>query len=173
MPQTPPNTSSLAASGPAAESNFSADITSEGLALCPFRDAETWIEIELYDHEGKPCADEPYTITLPDGSVLDKQRLDAKGRARHQSIPVGDCLVEFPERELLRPDDNPKDAFEIVLLDEHGKPAADEPYLIVLSDGTRCEGKLDKQGKLRMIGVAPEFFRIYFPERPGYRWESR
>ena len=105
--------------------------------------------------------------------VLEDQRLDGKGHARHEDIPTGQCEVEFPERELLRPDDNPKDAFEIELVDEHGKPAADEPYLIVLADGTRCEGKLDKQGKLRMSGVAPEFFRIYVPERPGYRWESR
>lgn len=165
--------SPLAASGPAADASFSSDITPDGVALCPFREAETWIEIELYDHEGNACANEPYTITLADGSVLDEQHLDGKGRARHEDIPAGECLVEFPERELLRPDDNPKDAFEIVLVDEHGKPAADEPYLIVLADGTRCEGKLDKQGKLRMSGIAPDFFRVYFPERPGYRWESR
>jgi hypothetical protein len=165
--------SPLAASGPAADASFSADITAEGVALCPFREAETWIEIELYDHEGNACADEPYKLTLPDKTVLDELHLDSKGRARHEDIPTGECLVEFPEREALRPDDNPKDTFELVLVDEHGKPAADEPYLIVLGDGTRCEGKLDKQGKLRMTGVAPDFFRVYFPERPGHRWESR
>ena len=172
MSDDSPATSPLAASGPAADASFGAGITTEGVALCPFRSAETWIELELYDHEGEPCADEPYTLTLADGSVLDEQRLDGKGRARHESIPAGVCHVEFPEREPMLLADHPKDALELELLDEQGKPAAGEPYLIILADGSRHEGELDAQGKLRMEGVAPGFFRLYWPEREDFEWEA-
>ncbi len=163
--------SPLASSGAAAESGFSDRVTPEGTSLCPARAAQTWIAIELYDHEGEPCPGEPYRLTLADGTVLDQLRLDQAGRARHEDVPAGECLVEFPEREPLRADDNPKDAFELELLDERGQPAAREPYLLVLADGTRLEGELDEQGKLRLEDIAPGFVRVYFPERPGHRWE--
>ena len=163
--------STLASSGEAAEQGFSPTITAEGTALCPFKQPDNWIEIELYDHEGQPCADEPYRITLADGTRLEDLRLDAKGRARHERIPVGSCLVEFPEREPLAPEDDLSDALELELLDEHGEPAADEPYLVVLADGSQHEGRLDKRGKLRIDGAPAGFFRLYLPERPHYVWE--
>lgn len=170
MPES--STSTLASSGDAAEQDFSATITAEGTALCPFKQPDDWIELELYDHEGQPCADEPYRITMPDGTRLDGLRLDAKGRARHEGIPVGSCLVEFPEREPLAPEDDFSDALELELLDEHGEPAAEEPYLIVLADGSQHEGRLDKRGKLRIDGAPAGFFRLYLPERPHYFWEA-
>jgi len=168
--QEPSSTSPLAASAAAADEEFSASVTAKGTAMCPNQGPETWIEIELYDAEGQPCADEPYRLTLANGELREGLRLDGQGRARHEDIPAGQCLVEFPEREPLLPEDNPKDAFEIELLDEHGEPAAGEPYLIILADGTRLEGKLDDHGKLRREGVAPGFFRLYLPERPKHRW---
>lgn len=163
-----PAASPLAQSAAESERDFSDSVTADGTALCPLRD--NWIEIELYDHEGEACADEPYRITLADGAVLDELRLDGQGKARHDDIPPGLCLVEFPEREPVLAEDHPKDAFEIELVDARGEPAAGEPYRIILADGTVLEGELDDQGKLRREGVAPGFFRLEFPERPDFEW---
>ncbi len=54
-----------------------------------------WIQITLLDETGQPVADEPYSIDLPDGSNRQGQ-LDAKGRARIDGIPGGNCLVRYP-----------------------------------------------------------------------------
>lgn len=54
-----------------------------------------WIEIQLFDMQKQPAAAEPYSITLPDGSTREGT-LDAKGRARIDGIPEGNCVVRFP-----------------------------------------------------------------------------
>lgn len=53
-----------------------------------------WIEIQLFDQQKQPVAAEPYSITLPDGSTREGT-LDAKGRARIDGIPEGNCIVRF------------------------------------------------------------------------------
>lgn len=54
-----------------------------------------WIAIQLIDEHRRPLENEPYKITLPDGSVLEG-KLDKNGRARHNGIPNGQCRVLFP-----------------------------------------------------------------------------
>jgi type VI secretion system secreted protein VgrG len=56
-----------------------------------------WIEIELFDEEGKPVAGEPYRITLPDGSTVAEGTLNEKGFARVDDIDPGTCKVTFPQ----------------------------------------------------------------------------
>lgn len=55
-----------------------------------------WIEIELVGEDGKPIPDEPYRITLPDGTV-EEGTLDDNGVARVEGFEPGDCQVTFPE----------------------------------------------------------------------------
>jgi hypothetical protein len=71
----------------------------------PFKPAEekeeekeelSWIEIELKDEEDNPVPGEKYKVTLPDGSVAEGT-LDAKGFARLDGIPKGNCKVTFPD----------------------------------------------------------------------------
>ena len=56
----------------------------------------TWIEIELTDASNRPMQGVRYVIKLPDGTPREGQ-LDAKGRARVDGIPAGDCEVSFPD----------------------------------------------------------------------------
>ena len=56
-----------------------------------------WIEIELFDDDDEPVADEPYRLELPDGSIR-TGKLDADGRAYVGDIVVpGQCRISFPE----------------------------------------------------------------------------
>lgn len=61
--------------------------------LLEFKD---WIEIELKDPEGKPCADEEYVLYLPDGKER-RGKLNSDGVAKEKDIPPGPCSVDFPE----------------------------------------------------------------------------
>jgi hypothetical protein len=84
--------SPLAASGSAADNGFSDQPASQASAPCQ---KKTWIGIELKDSEGKPVPNEPYEITLPDGT---KQTgtLDDQGAAGAQEIDPGSCQIRFP-----------------------------------------------------------------------------
>jgi hypothetical protein len=56
-----------------------------------------WIEIELFDDNDEPVADEPYRLELPDGTIR-SGKLDADGRAYVGDIVVpGQCRISFPE----------------------------------------------------------------------------
>lgn len=58
-------------------------------------DRKGWIEIALVDADRLPVASEPFSITLPDGSVR-QGTLNSQGRARIDGIPEGACRVSFP-----------------------------------------------------------------------------
>ena len=54
------------------------------------------IKIELLDAEGKPMANETYTIVAPDGSVLAQGSLDENGKAEVTGITEKDYIIRFP-----------------------------------------------------------------------------
>ena len=54
---------------------------------------------------------------------------------------------------------------EVLALDEHDAPLAEEPYKLVLPDGEVREGKLEKDGSLRLVDVLPGECVLSFPER--------
>lgn len=58
----------------------------------------TWIELELIDSDGKSVPNEPYKITMPDGSIK-YGTLDANGKARIEKLQPGTCQVTFPNRD--------------------------------------------------------------------------
>jgi uncharacterized Zn-binding protein involved in type VI secretion len=58
-------------------------------------DQKVWIEIELLDTKGKPVANEPYRIELPDGTFSEGST-DDRGRARVDGIDPGNCKIGFP-----------------------------------------------------------------------------
>lgn len=59
--------------------------------LLTFKD---YLEIRLVGRDGRPRKDEPFTVTLPDGSTRDGQ-LDAAGYARLDDVPPGPYTVTF------------------------------------------------------------------------------
>lgn len=54
-----------------------------------------FLEIELLGADDIGVADEPYRVTLPDGSTR-SGTLDRKGMARVDDLPEGLCRVTFP-----------------------------------------------------------------------------
>lgn len=57
---------------------------------------KTYIEIELFDDEGKPCAGEKYEI-MSGGVMVGCGRLSDKGFARVDGLDPGNCDVKFPD----------------------------------------------------------------------------
>ena len=57
---------------------------------------KTWIAIRVLDEDGNPVCDVPYSVTLPDGSIM-TGALDDQGFARFDDIDPGQCQVSFPE----------------------------------------------------------------------------
>ncbi len=55
----------------------------------------SWIEIELVDEYGMPCANEEYEIITPTGDVL-RGTLDENGQAHVELTGDGDCRINFP-----------------------------------------------------------------------------
>lgn len=56
-----------------------------------------WIEIELVDEADRPVADQPFILTLPDGSYQ-TGRTDARGLDRVTGITnPGECRISFTE----------------------------------------------------------------------------
>lgn len=54
---------------------------------------------------------------------------------------------------------------EIELLDDEGKPIADELYFVELPDGSKVSGRTDASGKARVEGVDPGTAKVTFPDR--------
>jgi hypothetical protein len=59
------------------------------------KEVKTWIEIELIDDLKRPVPNEPYRITLPDGTTREGN-LDNKGFAHLDGLDPGTCIVTFP-----------------------------------------------------------------------------
>ena len=57
-----------------------------------------------------------------------------------------------------------KHYIEIELLDEEGKPVADEAYFVELPDGTSKSGRTDAKGFARIDGVDPGTAKVSFPD---------
>lgn len=53
---------------------------------------------------------------------------------------------------------------EVELVDEDQRPIPGEQYRVILPDGTRREGALDAQGRVRIDGFEPGTCHISFPE---------
>ena len=54
-----------------------------------------------------------------------------------------------------------------------GVPAAGEPFILELADGSRVTGKLDNLGRCRVEGVPPGSCKVTFPERDAKEWKPR
>jgi hypothetical protein len=73
------------------------------MATLPGRPGETpkalarthWIALEVVDVDGVPLAGEEFTLTDAAGE-LHSGRLDRKGGARLEALPLGTCSVRFP-----------------------------------------------------------------------------
>ena len=137
----------------------------------------TWVEVQAFDAEGAPLEEEPYWIRLANGRIR-KEKLDPKGYARLENVPVGECQIRFPRfyvhdfgehEEDETPRDEPKDPathrLDLELLDEEGVGVAGASYWVKLPDRDEpVTGKLDARGRAGLITREPGACEIRFPE---------
>jgi len=163
------------------------------LRTTPARYIFDWIELELLEEDGSPCAEEPYWVRDPEGTIHEG-KLDGKGYVRIDPIPSGICQVKFPDtahdecevrtRPRRKPPEDPAaplgpwlasqplDWIEIALLDGDGGPAAKEPYWMKLPDGTIREGELDAKGFARLDDIPTGTCLVKFPGVDGAESEA-
>lgn len=53
---------------------------------------------------------------------------------------------------------------EIELIDDEGKPVANEAYVIELPDGTQRTGRTDGMGRAKITGIDPGTAKVSFPD---------
>lgn len=131
-----------------------------------------WIEVQLLDDAGKPVAEEPYILTLPNGR-LRRGHLSKEGILRLENLrDAGNCKIRFPLRDEEVADvassSRAADPLHFVvfeLLDPDGAPVAGEPYVVHFPDFSRREGRLDEKGTVRFETPLTGSFRIMFPDR--------
>ncbi|MGE0438912.1 MAG: hypothetical protein AB7L66_00095 [Gemmatimonadales bacterium] len=70
------------------------------------------------------------------------------------------------------PDDPREEWLEVHLIDDDGRPVADQPVEIELDAGTRLSGRTDDQGLVRFDGVPISLGRATFARipRPTRDW---
>ncbi len=61
---------------------------------------------------------------------------------------------------------------EIELIDESGEPVPDQPYQLLLPDGSTFDGTLDDSGQARVEGIDPGTCQITFPDLDKDAWKS-
>ncbi|HEX7832946.1 MAG TPA: carboxypeptidase-like regulatory domain-containing protein [Thermoanaerobaculia bacterium] len=63
-----------------------------------------------------------------------------------------------------QPAATPDHFIEVELVDDSGKPVANEAYLIELPDGSQRTGRTDGAGRIRITGIDPGTAKISFPD---------
>jgi hypothetical protein len=67
-----------------------------GSATAQLRVGErTWVEVELLGEDGIGIAGEAFLLVTPEGREV-RGKTDARGRARVEDIPAGQCRISFP-----------------------------------------------------------------------------
>lgn len=145
------------------------------------------VRFELLGEGGEPVVDEPFAVTLPDGSVVEG-RTDELGQGKVPSPDAGDCLVRLTARdadevEVARDDDEapPPETrtddgfptrtgrtlrlrevggFELQLTDDEGQPIADVDFHLELPDGSTARGKGDAMGKVKKARAPEGTFKL-------------
>ena len=88
-----PTSEKMKKAGASARSRSDQD-TSGGSLKCPLEENQ-WIEIKVVGLDGKPMADQAYVVTEPGGKEH-KGKTTARGLARVEGLPKGNCVVTFP-----------------------------------------------------------------------------
>jgi hypothetical protein len=65
----------------------------------------------------------------------------------------------------------PVDWIEVHLAGEDGQGVPDEPYVLILADGSERRGKTDARGVARLEGLPKGAGRLMFPNLDKRAWE--
>jgi hypothetical protein len=146
--------------------------------ILPSLPERTWMEIQLWDHmTHRPVPGAAYKLSLGDGSVR-YGRLDDSGLARYDGIDAREARVEFPEWDAADwepglPTDTELEQvwIEIALQDENGNPVPDEPYQLIISDGSIRHGWTNADGVARRKDVVKGECKVSFPRLDAKDWD--
>lgn len=89
-------------------------------------------------------------------------------RARELTLDDAPEQVEEPERQDIAELD---DWIEVVIEDEAGEPLANVRYVLTLPDGSRREGRTNRQGLLRYDRIASGTCTLSLPDHDAELWE--
>lgn len=134
-----------------------------------------WSDQELLDHLAKrlvqeglqvvSCADS--FLAFLQGTFQDSgtAAAAAAGGAQQQQQPKTTPLQdEEAAKEEKPPVEEPQHWIEIELVDDEGKPIANERYFVELPDGSSLSGRTDGLGRARVDGVDPGTAKVSFPD---------
>ncbi len=123
-----------------------------------------WVEVRVVDDQDQPVAYERYRLKLPDGSVREGE-LDSAGRVRVEDIDPGTCQFQLFDKDIERTGYSTDHWVEVLVVDENDQPVSDEPYRLVLTDGSIREGVLGPDGRVRVDGIPEGTCRFSLPDR--------
>ena len=119
----------------------------------------TWSDAELVEHLARRMVQEGLLlVSCADSWLLGK----AAGGPAQQ--PARTTPLQDEEAAKAAKPPEPEHWIEIELLDDAGKPIANERYFVELPDGSQKSGRTDGQGRARVDGVDPGTAKVSFPD---------
>lgn len=100
--------------------------------------------------------------TLTESSAAASSAAAAAAAASTQTTPLQD--EEAAQAASTADQTEETHYIEIELLDDEGKPIADEAYFVELPDGSSKSGRTDAKGFARIDGVDPGTAKVTFPD---------
>jgi hypothetical protein len=136
-----------------------------------FSSGTAWSDADLLEHLARRMVQEGLLVVSCADSYLASIQgtFEAAGaaagggsQAQPKTTPLQDEQAAKEEKGTQKPEE--EHWIEIELLDDDGKPVADERYFVELPDGSSLSGRTDGQGRARVGGVDPGTAKVSFPD---------
>jgi hypothetical protein len=89
-----------------------------------------------------------------------------------QDSQVQKMAQTSPNQQMIQPCPETKTWVEVHLVDAEQQPVPGAHYKIELPDGSRMEGNLDDEGKVRFDSIIPGTCKVAFPEIDAKEWQQ-
>lgn len=125
-----------------------------------------WSDAELVDQLARRMVQEGLLVVSCAAPWLASLRGTAAGGAPAQQPAKTTPLQDEQAAKAAKPpaQAEPEHWIEIELLDDEGKPVANERWFVELPDGSQKSGRTDGQGRARVDGVDPGTAKVSFPD---------
>jgi hypothetical protein len=129
--------------------------------------APAWNDAELLEHlAGRLVSEGLLVVSCADSYLASLQGTFQASAAAASPPPATTPLQDEQAAKEEKPAQEPEEQhwIEIELLDDEGKPVANELYYVELPDGSSLSGRTDAQGRARVEGVDPGTAKVSFPD---------
>lgn len=125
-----------------------------------------WSDSELIEQLARRMVQEGLLVVSCAAPWLTAIQSTAGGGAPAQPTPRTTPLQDEEAAKAAKPpaSTEPEHWIEIELLDDDGKPVANERWFVELPDGSQKSGRTDGQGRARVDGVDPGTAKVSFPD---------